>query len=109
MAVFQKLTVPTQMLICIHCPLWSDEDADSSENELQSILPEIEVTSKEEDFVLVKFESTNQGASSSRATAPMYYTGCTLVVHGKKYEIKFLLRTKGELFVYLKIDDIVRI
>ncbi len=51
----------------------SDEDVDSMENELCLILPEIEATPKEDDFVLVKFESITQDASSSRAAAPIYY------------------------------------
>ncbi len=87
-----------------HC---SDEDVDSLENELRSILSEIEATTKEDDFVLMKFESPAQGGSSSRAAAPIYYAGHILVVRGKEYEIKFLCRTGGELFVYPKIDDIV--
>ncbi len=41
-----------------HC---SDVDVDSLENGLRPILPEIEATPKEDNFVLVKFESTIQG------------------------------------------------
>ncbi len=88
-----------------HC----NDDVDSLENERRPILPEIEATRKEDNFVLVKFESTTQGASSSRIAAPIYYTGHILAVHGKEYEIKFLRRTMGELFMYPKIDDIVHI
>ncbi len=69
---------------------YSDEDVDSLENELRPILPEIEAILKEDDFILVKFESTAQGVFSSRAAAPIYYTGRILVVHGEEYEIKFL-------------------
>ncbi len=87
----------------------SDEDVESLKNELWPILPEIEATPKEDDFVLVKFESTTQGASSSRAAVPIYYTGCILAVHGKEYEVQFLCRTRGELFAYSKIDDVLHI
>ncbi len=70
-----------------HC---SDEGVDSLKNELWPILSEIEVTLKD-DFVLVKFESS------------------ILAVQEKEYEVKFLHRTRGELFVHAKIDDTVRI
>ncbi len=83
---------------------FSDDEVDSLENELRLILPGIEVNPKEDNFVLVKFENTTQGASSSRAAAPIYYAGHILAVHGKEYEIKFLCKTKGELFVYPKIN-----
>ncbi len=89
-----------------HC---SGEDVDSLENELQPILLEIESTPKEDDFVLVKFESAIQGAYSSRAAVTIYYVGRIVVVHGKEYEIKFLRRTKRELFVYPKSDDVVHV
>ncbi len=92
----------------MHSLSYSDH-MDSLENKLRPILPEIEATPKGDDFVFVKFESTSQGASSSRVTAPIYYTGCILALHGKEFEIKFLHRIRGELFVYPKVDDIVHI
>ncbi len=89
-----------------HC---GDEDVDSLENELWPILLDIDATSKETDFVLLKFEGTTEGVPFSRAAAPIYYAGHILKVYEKEYKIKFLCRTRGGQFVYPKINDIVHV
>ncbi len=51
---------------------YSYEEVDCLENKLRLILYEIEATPEEDNFVLMKFENSTQGASSSKATAPIY-------------------------------------